>query len=90
MFLYSYQVIYLNRFSLSTYFNNIIIRKSINCKNVTIKNLKIDYDRPFYTQADVLSVEKGKMEIKINDGFDYEIKDIQKADSYASRSNARI
>ncbi|MBE7044295.1 MAG: hypothetical protein E7397_02100 [Ruminococcaceae bacterium] len=47
----------------------------INCKNVTIKNLKIDYDRPFYTQADVLSVEKGKIEIKINDGFDYEIKD---------------
>lgn len=47
----------------------------INCKNVVIKNLKIDYDRPFYTQADVLAVEDNKMEIKICDGFDYEIKD---------------
>ena len=47
----------------------------INCKNVVIKNLKIDYDRPFYTQADVLSVENNKMEIRINDGFDYEIRD---------------
>ena len=46
----------------------------INCKNVTIKNLKIDYDRPFYTQADVLAVGDNKMEIKISDGFDYEIK----------------
>ncbi|MBR5721798.1 MAG: hypothetical protein IKX78_04885, partial [Clostridia bacterium] len=47
----------------------------INCKNVVIKNLKIDYDRPFYTQADVLSVENNKMEIRINNGFDYEIRD---------------
>ena len=46
----------------------------INCKNVVIKNLKIDYDRPFFTQADVLSVENGRMEVKICDGFDYEIK----------------
>lgn len=47
----------------------------INCKNVVIKNLKIDYDRPFYTQADVLYVGDDKMEIKITDGFDYEVKD---------------
>lgn len=47
----------------------------INCENVIIKNLKIDYDRPFYTQADVLSISDGKMEIRIDDDFDFEIKD---------------
>jgi len=47
----------------------------INCKNIKIKNLKIDYDRPFYTQAKVLGIDDGKMEIKIDKGFDYEIKD---------------
>ena len=46
-----------------------------NCENVKIRNVKVDYDRPFYTQAKVLSCEKGEMEIKIDDGFDYYIKD---------------
>lgn len=46
-----------------------------NCENVTIKNVKIDYDRPFYTQAHVLACEKDKITVKIDDGFDYYIKD---------------
>ncbi len=47
----------------------------IDCENVVIKNLKIDYDRPFYTQADVQSIGDGEMEIRIDNGFDYEVKD---------------
>ena len=45
------------------------------CENVTLKNLKMDYDRPFYTQAKVLSCANGEMEIKIDDGFAYYVKD---------------
>ena len=44
------------------------------CENVKIKNLKIDYDRPFYTQAKILSCGNGEMEIKIDEGFDYYVK----------------
>ena len=46
-----------------------------NCKNVVIKNAKVDYDRPFYTQAHVLACEKDKITVKIDDGFNYYIKD---------------
>lgn len=45
------------------------------CKNITLKNFKIDYDRPFYTQMEVLSVADGVMEVKVCDGFDYYVKD---------------
>lgn len=47
----------------------------INCRNVTVKNLRIDYDRPFYTQAKVLDVKEGELTVRIDDGFDYEIRD---------------
>lgn len=46
-----------------------------NCENVKIKNVKVDYDRPFYTQAKIFSCGRGEMEIKIDDGFDYFVKD---------------
>lgn len=46
-----------------------------NCENVTIKNLKVDYDRPFYTQARVLDCKRGEITVKIDDGFDYCVKD---------------
>ncbi len=46
-----------------------------NCKHVTLKNMKIDYDRPFYTQASVLECGKNRMKIKIDDGFRYRIED---------------
>ena len=45
------------------------------CENVKIKNVKVDYDRPFYTQAKILSCGNGEMEIKIDDGFNYYVKD---------------
>lgn len=44
-----------------------------NCKNVKLINFKVDYDRPFYTQADVISVSPTEMEVKICKGFDYRI-----------------
>ena len=42
-----------------------------NCKNVKLMNFKVDYDRPFYTQADVISASSSELEVKINQGFDY-------------------
>lgn len=42
-----------------------------NCKNVKLINFKVDYDRPFYTQADVISASPSKIEVKISKGFDY-------------------
>ena len=46
-----------------------------NCENVKLINYKIDYDRPFYTQAQVLDVKENEMRIKIDDGFDYKVED---------------
>ena len=43
------------------------------CKNVSLVNFKVDYDRPFYTQANVINVKKGTIEAKIENGFDYEV-----------------
>lgn len=62
----------------------------VNCKNIVIKNLKLDYDRPFYTQADVLDVKPGEIRMKICDGFDYEIRDgylFAKSDSWEKNLN---
>lgn len=46
-----------------------------NCENVTLKNYKIDYDRPFYTQASVLECDSQHMRIHIDDGFSYRVED---------------
>ena len=46
-----------------------------NCENVTVKNFKVDYDRPFYTQATVLECDSEHMRIRIDEGFDYRIED---------------
>ena len=46
-----------------------------NCKNVKIKNVKIDYDRPFYTQGKVIECGEGRMKIKIDEGFRYRVED---------------
>ncbi len=40
-----------------------------NCKNFTIKNVKIDYDRPFYTQATVYECTTERMRIRLDEGF---------------------
>ena len=45
------------------------------CKNVRIINCKIDYDRPFYTQAHVLECAKGRMRVRIDEGFTYRVED---------------
>lgn len=45
------------------------------CKNVHIINLKIDYDRPFYTQAHVLECDPTRMKVRIDEGFDYRVED---------------
>lgn len=44
-----------------------------NCKNVKLKNLKLDYDRPFYTQAHVLECDTKHMKVRIDDGFRYRV-----------------
>ena len=46
-----------------------------NCENVTIKNFKIDYDRPFYTQASVLECDSKHMRIRMDKDFPYRVED---------------
>ena len=46
-----------------------------NCKNVKLVNFKVDYDRPFYTQAHVLECDSKRMKVRIDDGFDYRLDD---------------
>ena len=46
-----------------------------NCKNVKLINFKLDYDRPFYTQAHVLECDSTHMKVKIDDGFRYKVED---------------
>ncbi len=47
-----------------------------NCKNITIKNCRIDYDRPFYTQGKILTVTETEAEIDIDKSlFPYRIED---------------
>ncbi len=46
-----------------------------NCKNVILKNLKIDYDRPFYTQASVVEATKKYIKLKIDQGFDCRVEE---------------
>ncbi len=40
-----------------------------HCENITLKNCVTDYDRPFYTQADILEADTGHLKLKIADGF---------------------
>ncbi len=46
-----------------------------NCQNVKIVNCKIDYDRPFYTQAKVLECDPHRIKVRIDDGFSYRVED---------------
>lgn len=45
------------------------------CKNIKIINCKVDYERPFYTQAHVLECAKDRMRIRIDEGFSYRVED---------------
>lgn len=44
-----------------------------HCKNVKLINFKVDYDRPFYTQAQVLECSPKELKIRIDDGFGYRV-----------------
>lgn len=44
-----------------------------NCKNITLKNFSIDYDRPFYTQGEILEVSSTHLKLKISEGFPYRV-----------------
>ena len=45
------------------------------CDNVTLKNFTINYDRTFYSQADIISVDGRELVIRMDEGFPYEIRD---------------
>ncbi len=40
-----------------------------NCRNVTLKNGKLDYDRPFYTQATVSQCTQTELRLEFDPGF---------------------
>jgi len=42
-----------------------------NCKNVTIKNLTIDYERPFFTQAEIVESSDSRVLLRIPAEFPY-------------------
>ena len=42
-----------------------------NCQNVVLKNFSVDYDRPFYTQAEILDFTPDRLKMKIHDRFPY-------------------
>lgn len=45
------------------------------CTNVTIKNCTINYDRPFYTEANILEADAKHLRLKIADGFPCRVED---------------
>ena len=46
-----------------------------DCKNVTVKNFSIDYDRPFFTQGRVIQYEPESITIEIPEEFVYRVSD---------------
>ncbi len=50
-----------------------------NCKNVTIRNVKLDYDRPFYTQGTILSCSETELRLHMDEGFFYRVDPAHKA-----------
>ena len=65
-----------------------------NCKNVTIKNLKLDYDRPFYTQASLISCEENTMRVRLDEGFSCRVDTEHKgliatSETWENRMNAK-
>lgn len=43
------------------------------CKNITLKNFSIDYDRPYYTQGEILEASTKHLQLRISDGFPYRV-----------------
>lgn len=44
-----------------------------DCSDVVLKNFTIDYDRPFYSQAEILGVNGSEMRLKIEKNFPYRV-----------------
>lgn len=44
-----------------------------NCRNVVLKNFTIDYDRPFYSQADITGADEKGLKIKFAKGFPWRV-----------------
>lgn len=42
-----------------------------NCRNIALRNFSVDYDRPFYTQGEILAADTKHVKLKISDGFPY-------------------
>ncbi|MGN0879237.1 MAG: right-handed parallel beta-helix repeat-containing protein [Oligosphaeraceae bacterium] len=40
-----------------------------NCRNVTLRNFSVDYDRPFYSQAEIVSVSGDTMVLRMDAAF---------------------
>lgn len=46
----------------------------INCKNITLKNIKFDHFRPTMSEFTVVDSQKGRATVQINDEFLYSVK----------------
>ncbi|MDQ8206378.1 hypothetical protein QEH52_02580 [Coraliomargarita sp. SDUM461003] len=44
-----------------------------DCKNITIRNLKIDWDRPFLSQAEIVAVGEGYLDLSFDTNFPVEV-----------------
>lgn len=45
------------------------------CKNVTVRNLSIDYARPFYSQARILASKDGYTDLRFDEAFPWRVED---------------
>ncbi len=45
------------------------------CRNVTLRNFTVAYDRPFYTQADIVGRDERGITVSVCDGFPYRVDD---------------
>lgn len=45
----------------------------LDCKNITLRNFSIDYDRPYYTQGTVIAAEANEVTIEVPPLFRYRI-----------------
>ena len=44
-----------------------------NCKNITVKNCVVEYDRSFVTETEIISSTKDLIRVKISDRFPYRV-----------------
>lgn len=44
-----------------------------DCKNIRLKNFSVDYDRPYYTQAELVERDEAGITVRVSDGFPYSV-----------------